>query len=107
MKILFDECVPKRLKKYFAGHDVKTVPEAGWAGVKNGELLSKAAQSFDVILTVDRNLGFQRTLGTLMIPVIIIHSPSNRLKDLEPHMTETLKLLEISLTKTLHHIGAR
>ncbi len=29
MKILLDESLPKRLKKDLAGHQVKTVPEAG------------------------------------------------------------------------------
>ena len=41
MKILFDECVPKRLYKLLEGHDVKTVQDMGWKGVKNGELLTK------------------------------------------------------------------
>ena len=60
MKILFDECVPKRLRKLFQKHDVKTVQEAGWGGVKNGELLKKASERFEVLITVDRNLAFQQ-----------------------------------------------
>jgi hypothetical protein len=43
MRVLLDECVPRGLRKELVGHEVKTVAEAGWAGVKNGELLQMAA----------------------------------------------------------------
>jgi hypothetical protein len=62
MRVLLDECVPRALREQLPGHDVKTVVEAGWAGVKNGELLGLAAQRFDVLLTVDRNLEYQKNL---------------------------------------------
>ena len=56
MRVLLDECVPRALRAELPGHEVETVSEAGWAGVKNGALLQLAATLFDVILTVDRNL---------------------------------------------------
>ena len=42
MQILIDECLPKKLKQELVGHSVFTVQEKGWAGMKNGELLSRA-----------------------------------------------------------------
>jgi hypothetical protein len=45
MKVLLDECLPRKLKNHLLGHDCSTVPEAGWAGKKNGELLSLAEKS--------------------------------------------------------------
>lgn len=42
MKILLDECIDRKLAREFVEHDVKTVPQMGWAGIKNGELLSLA-----------------------------------------------------------------
>ena len=65
MRVLLDECVPRALREQLPGHDVKTVVEAGWAGVKNGELLRLAAQRFDVVLTVDRNLEYQQNLEAI------------------------------------------
>ena len=62
MRLLLDECLPKKLKRGLAGHEVKTVPECGWAGCKNGHLLGLAQTQFDVFLTVDRNLSFQQSL---------------------------------------------
>ena len=106
MRILFDECVPKRLRNHLSGHEVKTVPEAGWAGIKNGELLKKAAGNFDVLITVDRNLAFQQNPSSLTIPVILVHGKTNKRQDLEPRMPALLKLLNSKLSKTLHHVGA-
>lgn len=53
MKILLDECIDRRLAKDIQGHKVLTVPQAGWAGIKNGELLRLAQAQFDVFVTVD------------------------------------------------------
>lgn len=62
MKLLLDECIDRRLVRDLAGHEVKTVPQMGWAGSKNGELLTLAAKEFDVFSTVDRNLSGQQNL---------------------------------------------
>ena len=106
MKILFDECVPRRFRKLLSGHEVETVQEAGWKGVTNGALLKKATDRYDVFLTVDRNLAFQQNPASLSICVIVIHSPSNRLKDLERHAPELLRFLETKPANGLHHINA-
>jgi len=37
--VLLDECVPRKLKRELADHDVQTVTESGWSGFKNGDLL--------------------------------------------------------------------
>ena len=63
MRILLDECVPRPLRRELAGHDVRTIREMGWAGKKNGELLSlMAGAGFEVLLTVDQNLRYQQNL---------------------------------------------
>ncbi|WP_244142127.1 hypothetical protein [aff. Roholtiella sp. LEGE 12411] len=33
---LLDECIDRKLAKEFVGYEVKTFPQMGWAGVKNG-----------------------------------------------------------------------
>lgn len=104
MKILLDECIPKRLRNFLVEHEVTTVPEAGWAGIKNGELLKKAAENFEIFLTVDRNLSFQQNILSLPIAVILIHSKSNKRKDLEPLMPAVQKLLSGTLSLKLYHI---
>ena len=39
MKVVLDECLPKRLCRELAGHEAVTVPMVELAGIENGELL--------------------------------------------------------------------
>jgi hypothetical protein len=49
MRVLLDECIPRKLKNEIPDHECQTVPEAGLAGLKNGLLLSLAeAAGFDL-----------------------------------------------------------
>ena len=48
MRVLLDECFPRGLRVELPGHEVTTVAEAGWAGVKNGALLQLAATRLQV-----------------------------------------------------------
>lgn len=84
MRLLLDESVPVRLRRYLPSHSVRTVVEMGWSGVKNGDLLRLAAASFDVFITVDKNLPFQQSLDTLPLAVIVLDSHSNELPALLP-----------------------
>ncbi len=106
MRILLDECVPKRLGRFLSEHDVITTPQAGWSGITNGELLQRASKDFDVLVTVDRNLAFQQSLSNLPLPVIVIHAQSNKLGDLSPHVPKLQELLSSSLDRRVHHLGA-
>ena len=47
---------------------VSTVPQAGWAGIDNGDLLRLAQEQFDLLITVDRNLALQQHLPQLSLP---------------------------------------
>jgi predicted nuclease of predicted toxin-antitoxin system len=72
MRVLLDECLPRGLKKHLRNHEVKTVPEAGWAGKKNGELLRVAAGDIDVFITIDSNLVYQQKVGVLPFGVVVL-----------------------------------
>jgi hypothetical protein len=91
--VLLDECVPARLGRELAGHEVDTVPAQGWSGIKNGRLLQQAATEFDCFLTVDRNLQFQQSLTELPIAVIVAAAVDNKLATLKPLVPEILKAL--------------
>ena len=93
MRILLDECVPKRLKRDLVGHDARTVPEMGWASRRNGELLGLAEPDFDVFLTVDRNLSFQHEVSRLTLAVVVLVAKSNRHSDLQPLVPDLLAVL--------------
>ena len=93
MRIRLDECVDRRLARELTGHEVSTVPEQGWAGAQNGELLALAEKQFDVFLTVDRNLSFQQPLPQFKIAVVVMRARSNRLRDLLPIVPRLLGTL--------------
>ncbi len=93
MRVLLDECLPRRLKIELPNHEVQTAQEAGWAGKKNGALLQVAAGRFDVLLTVDRNIVFQQNLSGLNIGVLAMVVPSNRLVDIRPLMEQVRRAL--------------
>ncbi len=84
MKLLLDECLDRRFARELPGHLVRTVPQMGWATIKNGRLLSLAEPEFDVFVTVDRNLSFQQHLPRFKIAVAVLRARSNRLQDLKP-----------------------
>lgn len=92
-KVLLDECVDRGLLDEITGHDVKTVPDVGWASLKNGELLSRAQAEFDVFLTTDRNLMFQQNLPKFDIAVIVLAGKTNRLRDLLPLVPRLMEVL--------------
>jgi hypothetical protein len=39
MRLLLNENLPKRLKSDFREHEIYTVRDKGWNGIKNGQLL--------------------------------------------------------------------
>ena len=96
MKLLLDECIDRRLAKEIEGHEVVTVPQAGWAGIQNGELLRLAQAQFDVFVTVDRNLSFQQHLPQFTIAVIVLQAPTNRLKDLRPLVPQLQQMVPVA-----------
>jgi hypothetical protein len=85
--VLLDECVPRKLKRELPGHDVRTVTEMGWSGIKNGPLLRRASQEFDVFLTVDQGVEYQQNLAGLTLAVVVMVAKTNDIDDLQPLMS--------------------
>ena len=84
MRILLDESLPRGLKGLLEGLDVVTVPEQGWQSMKNGELLRRASDSFDVFVTADQNLEHQQNIGSLPLAVVVLVAATNRLEAYQP-----------------------
>jgi hypothetical protein len=93
MRILLDESLPQELRHELPDHTVVTVGEAGWSGLKKGELLAQAADRFDVFVTADQNIRSQENPSKLPIAVL----GSNRielLRRLIPGLLSALEALE-------------
>ena len=92
MKILLDESVPYLLKLRLPQLNISTVQEMGWAGVQNGELLRRAEELFDVLVTADRNLRYQQNLSGRKLAILLL--PSNQV----PLVTRLVPVVETLLT---------
>ena len=78
MKLLLDENLPKRLKFLFPNHQVFTVREKQWNGIKNGKLLSlMLGENFDALLTFDKNMEHQQNFTKYPIAVFVLTGSIN------------------------------
>ena len=95
MRVLVDECLPARFGRELTGHEVQTVPQAGWAGIKNGRLLKFVAESgrYDVFVTVDKSLRHQQNLRGIPFAVVVLRARSNNIADVRPFAPELLRCL--------------
>ena len=84
MRILLDESLPIELRDVLPQHSVRSVQEMGWSALKNGELLRRAVDEFDVFVTADQNLQYQQNIKALPIAVAVLVSKSNRIQSLRP-----------------------
>ncbi len=105
MRVLLDECLPRRLKHCLLGCDCQTVPEMGWAGRSNGDLLALAESSFDGFVTMDANLAYQQNLQGRRFWVIVLGARSNRYEDLAPLGPAITAALEAINPGTVVRVG--
>jgi hypothetical protein len=97
MRVLLDECVTRYMKRDFTGHEVFTVEEAGFKGLKNGRLLEAMSGRFDVLVTVDQSLQHQQNLSAYALAVVVLkarRSTYPMLKPLIPAMLEQLETIK-------------
>lgn len=107
MKVLLDECLPKKLKCKVEAEFVQTVPETGWASKKNGELLRLAETDFDVLLTNDQNMEHQQPLEKFDLAFIVLVAPTNDIADLKPLMPDANKALRVIKAGEIVYIEAK
>ncbi|RYZ49422.1 MAG: hypothetical protein EOP49_16305 [Sphingobacteriales bacterium] len=83
MKLLLDENLPRRLKLDFPDHEIYTVRDKGWNGVKNGQLMQLMIEDgFDALLTFDKNLQHQQNFQKYTIAVFVLSGINNTYAEL-------------------------
>jgi predicted nuclease of predicted toxin-antitoxin system len=96
MRVVLDECLPKRLARELPGHEVTTVPAAGFAGLVNGELLRRISGNYEVFVTIDGNLTAQQNMKGLSFAVIVLRAHSNKIEDIRPLIPQILEALSVA-----------
>lgn len=106
MKILLDECLNWRLKREFESHEVSAVQELGWSGVVNGELLRLASESsFEVLITIDKNLEFQQNIKKYQLIIVVLQARLNKMEYLRPLIPIVLRKLPMMKHGETYEIG--
>jgi hypothetical protein len=93
VRVLLDENLPRKLKRLASDLDVSTVQELGWAGTRNGRLLSLAEKQFDAFVTTDQGIPHQQNLASFRIGVILLLAKSNRFVDLAPLIPQIVQAI--------------
>ncbi len=93
MKVLFDKGVPVRLRRAFHALSITTVQELGWDELVNGELLARAQDEYDVMISTDANIKYQQNLPDYNIALIVLRAFNTKLESYLPLVPE----LELAL----------
>lgn len=106
MRVLLDECVPRRLRNHLPQHECQTAQRAGFGGLENGELLEAAESAeFDVLVTVDRGIEYQQDFGNRKIAMVILCAKSIKLNHLTPLIPALIDRLELIRPGQVIRIG--
>ena len=106
MRVLLDECVPRRFRHALVGVDVSTTRDERWDGLRNGDLLvHMRAAGFTTLVTVDRNLTYQQHIAASGLAVIVMHAVTNRLEQLVPLAPQVLDAIAATPSGAITRVG--
>lgn len=108
MRVLLDEQLPRQLARQLADvHQVSTVQERGWSGLRDRDVLHMAAAcAIDVFITADQNLEHQQNLVRRPFGVLILIARSNSMRDLSPLVGGILRAIPCLLPGQVTRIQA-
>lgn len=92
--VLFDENMPRKLRAELSDLIVRTAQEMEWGGLRNGELLRRAAETFDVLLTIDQRMRYQQNIRQFAIGVVVIETYDTTLDNLRRLLPEIRLAIE-------------
>ncbi|HHH51753.1 MAG TPA: hypothetical protein ENK76_05240 [Campylobacterales bacterium] len=106
MKIVIDECLPKRVTQFFEKGFAYTVPQMGLSGSKDTELLEELdKREIDVFITIDGNIEYQQQFINRTFGTVVIISVSNRFSDLVHLKDKILQAVESVSKGEIEHIS--
>ncbi len=105
MKIVIDECLPKRVTQFFEKGSAYTVPQIGLSGTKDTELLNELdKREIDVFVTIDGNIEYQQQFINRKFGTVVIFAVSNRFNDLLHLKDKILKAVNSVSKGKIEHI---
>jgi hypothetical protein len=70
------------------GHNCSTSHEVGWSNLSNGDLLREAENTFDLLITTDKNLRYQQNLSGRRLAIIVL--PTTSWPKIQQHIPEVI-----------------
>ena len=105
MKIVVDECLPKRVIHFFEKGTAYTVPQIGLSGAKDTDLLAELdRREIDVFVTIDGNIEYQQQFRHRKFGTVVIFSVSNRFGDLLHFKEQIVKAVHSVAEGEIIHI---
>lgn len=104
MKVLLDENIDVRFKAQIPAdsHEVYTVRDMQWNGIKNGVLLQLLTQhKFDCWIVVDKNIPYQQNPAAIPCLIVVLDVIRNTLKHLVPLVPAVLNVLNGPVEKKI------
>jgi len=93
VKVLFDENIPRRLRRFLTAYEVRTAAEQGWSSLENGSLLQAAeAAGFLAMITADQGIVYQQNMTRRTIALLVLDTNDWRL--IEPNATLILQAIK-------------
>ena len=93
-RVLFDENMPRKLRRDLPEFFVRTAQEEGWSAFKNGDLLRRAGITFEVLVTIDQRMRYQQNVKDLRVGIVVIEVADTRLmflRRLLPQLREAIE----------------
>lgn len=79
------------LRRCLSPHFVNTAFELGWATLSNGDLIIKAEEKFDLLITTDQNLRYQQNLKGKTLSIIVL--PTTNWLEIQKNITSLVTVL--------------
>ncbi len=98
--------MPRDLVVELTGHEVRTIAQMGWKGLENGELLARAAEQFDALISMDKNMSTEHDISRYRIGLVLVRAFSNRIEALQPLVPAILRALAAVRSGEIQRVGA-
>jgi predicted nuclease of predicted toxin-antitoxin system len=99
MRILIDNCVPRKFARLISGHEVTHARQLGWHELENGDLIAAAELAdFQAMVTTDKNLQYQQNMAGRKISIVVLAPRLVFFENLEPLIGQ-LSLILAELTE--------
>ncbi len=87
-RVLFDENMPRKLRRDLPEFFIRTAQEQGWSSLRNGALLREASGTFDVLVTIDQRMRYQQNVRQFELGIVVIEVRDTRLIHLRPLLAD-------------------